>query len=125
LFADNFATKPTVLSLQRSSTGWRVVIPAAAVERLAHLFTSHELVGKCSSERIGRPGSHPPALRITGRPEEARAINYALGLNTHRNLSLCYLSSNRYGAILTKRTVPSLHPAARVFPSGEKASALT
>ena len=35
---DDRATKLTVLSLQRSPNGWQVIVPAAAIERLARLY---------------------------------------------------------------------------------------
>ena len=35
---DDRATKLTVLSLERSPTGWRIIVPAAAIERLARLY---------------------------------------------------------------------------------------
>lgn len=38
MLVDHRDTRLTVLSLQRSSTGWRVVVPAAAVERLARQY---------------------------------------------------------------------------------------
>ena len=38
MLTDPHANKLTVLSLQRSSLGWRVIVPAAVIERLARQF---------------------------------------------------------------------------------------